>query len=222
MILSDEEKRDVYTDTIDATDWSYIDYANAIERAVLAKASQQVQGDADNQLISMGMDQPVSMYRAVSKLIEAADILLNQKNYDGTGHELITEAKNQAKGYLRSFRPLPAPKQEPVFAFTGGYTVIGGKKYYDLTVDYRIKDGLPKGYYYSAPPQAAAIPKSNNVWLDALYQSANALVRADERNTGNEPSVSVYYRAAEEFIKVSSDWPKFGHLSAAPKPEGEQ
>ncbi len=137
----------------------------AMEGAVLAKASQQVQVDADNQLLSMGMDKPVSMYRAVSKLIQAADILLKQKNYDGTGHELITEARNQAASYLRAFRPVPAPKQElfvwGLFWTHGPEPILDGTHQTEIEA---IEAGRRAGGdfkvmpLYLSPAQAAAIP----------------------------------------------------------------
>lgn len=37
----------------------------------------------------------------VEKLIEAADILLDEKDYDGHGHELISFARNEARNWLR-------------------------------------------------------------------------------------------------------------------------
>jgi len=36
----------------------------------------------------------------VSKLVEAADILLNEKDYNGDGHEFITFARDEAKQWL--------------------------------------------------------------------------------------------------------------------------
>lgn len=52
-----------------------------------------------------------------------------------------------------------AGEQEPAFAFMGGYTMIEGKKYYDMTVNYKFKDNLPKGNFYAHPRPAQAIPE---------------------------------------------------------------
>lgn len=62
----------------------------------------------DTAIMSAGRDQPWPMILCISKLIEAADILLNNKNYDGTGHELISQARDQAERYLAQFKPEPA------------------------------------------------------------------------------------------------------------------
>lgn len=37
----------------------------------------------------------------VAKLVEASDILLDEHDYDGHGHELIAEARRVARAWLR-------------------------------------------------------------------------------------------------------------------------
>lgn len=59
---------------------------------------EQVSGGGD--LLSAGMDQPWSMRQCVKHLIKSADILLNERNYDGHGHEILSEAMKQAKNYM--------------------------------------------------------------------------------------------------------------------------
>lgn len=54
----------------------------------------------DMALLASGMDQPWCMRECVRKLIEAAEILLDRKSYDGHGHEEIAEAKRVANLYL--------------------------------------------------------------------------------------------------------------------------
>lgn len=50
--------------------------------------------------IRAGDDEPWSLRECVIKLVEAADILLHQKDYDGAHWELIQSAWTHAKGYL--------------------------------------------------------------------------------------------------------------------------
>lgn len=63
-------------------------------------------------IIDLGMNQPASMRRCVEKLIEAAEILLDDKNYDGTGHELISDARSNAIKYLAEYKPYKQPPKE--------------------------------------------------------------------------------------------------------------
>jgi len=174
-MLSKQEKIDLIDEFYNGDSLDLIEH---VERAVLAKASQQVKSDSDNQLISMSMDQPVSMYRAVNKLIEAADILLNQKNYDGTGHELITEAKNQASGYLRSFRPVPAPKQEPIYQYSNTHNVNLWTDCNKETYEIMRPDFRRIVYDHPAPPQAAAIP-------EFLLEMSQQMRTQDNRGTSH-------------------------------------
>ena len=45
----------------------------------------------------IGADQPWSLYDVLNKLIEASDILLHKKNYDGHGWEEIYHAAKRAR-----------------------------------------------------------------------------------------------------------------------------
>jgi hypothetical protein len=58
--------------------------------------------------IRAGEDEPWSLRECVLKLVEAADILLHQKDYDGMHWELIQSAWTHAKEYLA------APEAGPV------------------------------------------------------------------------------------------------------------
>lgn len=51
----------------------------------------------------IGADQPWSLYDVLNKLIEASDILLHKKNYDGHGWEEIFHAAQRAKQIARLF-----------------------------------------------------------------------------------------------------------------------
>ena len=75
---------------------------------------QSVEISGESNLLSLGMDQPWSMRECIKKLIGAAGILLDQKSYDGHGHEEIREAQIQAYKYLNE-----QPKQ-PVEISGGG------------------------------------------------------------------------------------------------------
>lgn len=54
----------------------------------------------DYDLLNSNLDQPWSMRACVKKLVEAAGILLDDRCYDGHGHELISEARAKASEYL--------------------------------------------------------------------------------------------------------------------------
>lgn len=41
------------------------------------------------------------MNDVISKLLEATDILLDQKNYDGHGYELIDAARREAREFFK-------------------------------------------------------------------------------------------------------------------------
>jgi hypothetical protein len=145
---------------------------------------------------------------------------LNQKNYDGTGHELITEAKNQAKGYLRSFRPLPAPKQEPLIpenVLASLYECLPFVEDAEFNEGYkpsRIKKVISnlKGAIESlevslkAPPQAAAIPE---YYQEEWKRNVMLMWSCVRKHDSSIPSDVLDFM--REFL-----------LSAAPKPEGEQ
>ena len=47
----------------------------------------------------LGLSEPYSLDSVLEKLIEASEILLHQKNYDGHGWEIISEAVTQARNY---------------------------------------------------------------------------------------------------------------------------
>lgn len=48
---------------------------------------------------------PWPMAEVLAKLCEAADILLDDKNYDGHGHELIDAARREARMFLHNDSP---------------------------------------------------------------------------------------------------------------------
>lgn len=47
------------------------------------------------------IDSPWPLRDVVAKLVEATDILLDQKSYDGHGHESVRYASNAAKEWLK-------------------------------------------------------------------------------------------------------------------------
>ena len=50
----------------------------------------------------MAMDSPWPVHEVIAKLCEAADILLDDKSYDGHGHELIAGARRAGRDYLET------------------------------------------------------------------------------------------------------------------------
>jgi hypothetical protein len=45
----------------------------------------------------LGLDHPYSLIHILNKLVEASDILMHEKNYDGHGWEIISETTKLAK-----------------------------------------------------------------------------------------------------------------------------
>ena len=62
-----------------------------VKKYVLTKAEDSV----------LGLNNPWSLSQILKKLIEAADILLHEKNYDAHGWELIGAAQESAKKTLK-------------------------------------------------------------------------------------------------------------------------
>lgn len=49
-----------------------------------------------------GSETPWPLEEFVAKLCEAADILLDERSYDGNGHELIDAARRNARDFLET------------------------------------------------------------------------------------------------------------------------
>ncbi len=70
-------------------------------RSALAESAAPTVASAELSM-QVGRDQPWPLRDCVEKLMEAADILLHQKDYDGAHWELIQSAWTHAKGYLNA------------------------------------------------------------------------------------------------------------------------
>jgi hypothetical protein len=67
-------------------------------RSALERAAAE--GEARELTLRDGNDEPWSLREVLAKLVESADILLHQKDYDGAHWELIQSAWEHGKHYL--------------------------------------------------------------------------------------------------------------------------
>lgn len=70
------------------------------ERYTCSKCNQPTDPKVTEEREGMMNDQPWPLRDIVSKLCEATEILLHEKNYDGHGHEQISCALRLAKSWI--------------------------------------------------------------------------------------------------------------------------
>lgn len=207
MMLSNEEIIQIAADTKTAEPGlnGYvlpISFAREVERAVLAKASQQVQGDRAMLL----------------QLMEAFDTEFSV--CEKCGHQEDTKEMDSAHFLREYLQAMPAPKQEPV-GWVG--TNSSGDKF--------LIAGEPDGrdweyfkpfsvYDHPAPPQAAAIPEGwRLIKFDDLLRIVQCLP-VDPENIPEGMQFSFSKEMANDALRMIQVAVK-SMLSAAPKPEGE-
>lgn len=54
------------------------------------------------------LDQPWPLKDVISKLCDAAEILLHEKNYDGHGYEEIIESLRIGREWIKNQQPVPS------------------------------------------------------------------------------------------------------------------
>lgn len=52
----------------------------------------------------LGMDEPYSLLQVLEGLINSTDILLQEKSYDGLGHENVKETRDRAEDYVNKIK----------------------------------------------------------------------------------------------------------------------
>ncbi len=216
MLLTDEEKRAIRAKVKEASgEWHFdlMMFANEIERAVLANASQQVHGEPDfshpklQALLGKNARQSIHLGIYEKILDEDFDGELSgiDCEYMESGHEKLLNLRKAS----------PAPKQEPV-----GYTSQSSLNIVEMGigignfVDEKLVEFPIPIYLHLTPPQASAIPESlcidENLKRLALDYVRCGIGANYSRESFEDRMREIYY----PFRKIIDLIP----LSASPKP----
>jgi len=200
MMLSDEEIIQIAAETKTGEPGLHgyilpISFAREIERAVLAKASQQVHGKNVAHDIKITVESLIESARCMGALSQDKDAHAYWINK-------TEEYRKKVYAIIESSKAMPAPKQEPIYQYSNMHNLSLWTDCNKETYEIMRSEFKRIVYLYPAPPQAAAIPEGY-VHVDEVIQ----LCRDFSTMSGG-----VYIGDVEAALSG---------LSAAPKPEGE-
>jgi len=148
------------------------------ERAVLAKASQQVQGNTDlaiqDKRYALGVIAGWNAGSEAGYWQGRVDVARGYDSYPKPSDSILRSAQEMIKSASQAIKEMPAPKQEPVAVMGNNGRTQAKWEFADVDSFLKCCRNNTPLYDHPAPPQAAAIPEG---WT--LTKSENVHVLKD-------------------------------------------